>query len=142
MMHLFISLIVLLFVAVGGARAQCLEAAPQTVTLEGIIFSKDFPGPPNYQSIRSGDERMRYWILRLNKSVCVKRGYDDFLNTDIRNVREIQLVFMDDSLYARHRNLVRRRAHLRVIGSLYHQETGHHVTKILVNVKSVVPVRK
>jgi hypothetical protein len=126
--------------APGDADSQCLKCQPDTVILTGIVYSKDFPGPPNYQSIRSGDERMRYWILRLNKPICVEG--DDFDKTRAANVRDLQLVFMDGSFYKRYRAFVRRRARFRVSGSLFHQETGHHVTKILINVNSLVPLRK
>ena len=123
----------------GDARSQCLKCVPNMVTLEGVVYAKDFPGLPNYQSIRSGDERMRYWILRLNKPICVEG--DDFNNTRVSNVRDLQLAFMDGSFYKRYRAFVRRRARFQVSGSLFHQETGHHVTKILINVKSFAPLR-
>jgi hypothetical protein len=136
-----LTLLLLFVVAVAPqALAQCLKCEPNTVTLEGVIYSKDFPGPPNYESIRRGDERMRYWILRLNKSVCVEG--DDFDHNRASDVRDLQLVFPDESFYKRYRASVRRGARFRVVGSLFHQETGHHVTKILINVRSLVPLRK
>jgi hypothetical protein len=137
-------LTILLFACVclapGEAHPRCLKCEPNTVTLEGVVYSKDFPGPPNYQSIRAGDERMRYWILRLNKSICVDG--DDIVNVRVANVREVQLVFMDDSCYKRYGALLRRRLRFRVVGSLFHQHTGHHVRKILINVSSLAPMRK
>jgi len=123
-----------------AALAQCLKCEPNPVTLEGVIYSKDFPGPPNYESIRGGDERMRYWILRLNKPVCVEG--DDFDKTRVPNARDLQLVFADESFYKKYRARVARGARFRVVGTLFHQQTGHHVTKILINVKSLVPLRK
>src|SRR5437016_13938517 len=104
----------------GDAPSQCLKCVPNTVTLEGVVYSKDFPGPPNYQSFRSGDERMRYWILRLNTPICVEG--DDFNNTRASNVRDLELVLMDGSFYIRSRAFVRTRARYRVSGSLFHQD--------------------
>jgi hypothetical protein len=121
-------------------RSQCLKCEPNSVTLDGVIYSKDFPGPPNYQSIRRGDERMRYWIFRLSKPICVEG--DSFDNTRVANARDLQLVFMDESLYNRYHSFARRRVRFRVTGSLFHQQTGHHVTKILINVKSLIPLLK
>ena len=134
-----LTLSLFLLAATPGLLAQCLKCQPDTVTLEGVIYARDFPGPPNYESIRHGDERMRYWILRLSKSTCVEG--DDFDHATAANVRDLQLVFPDESFYKRYRALVQRRARFRVTGSLFHQETGHHVTKILVNVRSLVPLR-
>ena len=136
-------LTLLLFACVVASDAhsqQCLGCEPDTVTLEGVVHAKDYPGPPNYESIRAGDERMRYWILRLKSPICVKG--DDFDNRRVANVRDMQLVFMDPSFYNRYRRYTRRHARFRVVGSLFHQETGHHVTKILINVKTLVPLRK
>jgi len=135
----FIAFALLAFLP-GNAKSQCLKSEPDTVTLEGIVYAKDFPGPPNYQSIRSGDERMRYWILRLERPVCVEG--DDFDNTRATHVRDLQLAFKDGSYYKKYRALVRRRSRFRVSGSLFHQESGHHVTKILVNVNRLTSARK
>lgn len=133
-------LLVLIVISTSAAHSQCLKCDPAVVTLKGTIFPKDFPGPPNYESIRRGDERMRYWIFRLNKPICVEG--DDFDKTRVANVRELQLVFMDESFYSRYRRYVRQHAHFQVVGSLYHQHTAHHITKILITVKSLLPLRK
>jgi hypothetical protein len=133
-------LLALIFIAPSAAYSQCLKSEPTVVSLTGTVYSKDFPGPPNYRSIRAGDERMRYWILRLNKPICVEG--DAFDNTRVAGVRELQLLLMDESFYPRYRRYVRQRARFRVVGSLLHQQTGHHVTKILINVKDLVPLRK
>ena len=128
-------------VAAGDAKSQqCRKCEPETVTLEGIVYSKDFPGPPNYQSIRAGDARMRYWILRLNKAICVEG--DEIDNERVANVREVQLVFADNSFYQKYRALVQKHSRFRVVGSLFHQHTGHHVRRILIHVQSLVPLRK
>jgi hypothetical protein len=136
-------LIVLAFVCVcfaaSYAQAQrCLSYEPATVTLEGNVYSKSFPGPPNFESNGGGDQRMQYWILRLPKLICVDGGHDD---VDVRelNIREVQLVFEDDGYYKKYRSLVGKRTRFRVVGTLYHQHTGHHVRKVLINVQRLVP---
>ena len=133
-------LLALILISSSAAHSQCLRCDPTVVTLKGTIYAKDFPGPPNYESIRRGDERMRYWIFRLNNPICVEG--DDFDHSRVANVRELQLVFMDESFYPRYRRYVRRHARFQVVGSLFHQQTGHHVTKILITVKSLLPPRK
>ena len=123
-----------------AVRSQCLKCEPALVTLVGTVYAKDFPGPPEYESIRKGDERMRYWILHLSKPVCVEG--DDFDSTRAANVRDLQLVFTDETFYPRYRRYVQQRARFRVVGSLFHQQTAHHVTKILITVKELVPLRR
>src|SRR5215472_3010728 len=108
------------FAASKAQSQQCLKYEPETVTLIGFVFAKDFPGPPNYQSIRAGDERMRYWILRLDKPLCVDGGRDDG-DVPVAKAREVQLVFADDSPYKKYGALVKSRARFRVAGTLFHQ---------------------
>ena len=122
------------------ARSQCLETEPAAVTLTGTIYAKNFPGPPNFDSIRAGDERMRYWIFRLDKPICVEG--DSFDNTSAFNVRDLQLAFPDGSFYTQYRRDVREHRRFKVTGSLFHRNTGHHVTKILITVKTLTPFRK
>jgi hypothetical protein len=123
-----------------AAISQCLKCEPNIVSLKGTIYAKDFPGPPNFESIRAGDERMRYWIFRLDRPICVDG--DGFDNTRVPNVRELQLVFMDGSFYTRYRRYVREHRRFTVTGSLFHRNTGHHVTRILITVKTLVPFGK
>jgi hypothetical protein len=123
-----------------AARPQCLETEPAAVTLTGTIYAKNFPGPPNFESTRSGDERMRYWIFRLDKPICVEG--DSFDNTRAFNVRDLQLAFPDGSFYTQYRRDVREHRRFKVTGSLFHQQTGHHVTKILITIKTLTPFRK
>jgi hypothetical protein len=82
---------------------------------------------------------MRDWILRLPKPICVEG--DDF-GPRVANVRELQLVFMDESFYPRYQRYVRQHQRFRVVGALYHQHTAHHFTKVLITVKNLVPLRK
>ena len=133
-------LLALIISAPMAARPQCLETEPAPVTLSGTIYAKNFPGPPNFDSIRAGDERMRYWIFRLDKPICVEG--DSFDNTRAFKVRDLQLVFPDGSFYTHYRRYVREHRRFKVTGSLFHRNTGHHVTNILVSVKTLTPFRK
>ena len=133
-------LLALIISAPMAARSQCLESEPAPVTLTGTIYAKNFPGPPNFDSIRAGDERMQYWIFRLDKPICVEG--DSFDNTRAFNVRDLQLVFPDRSFYTQYRRYVREHRRFKVTGSLFHQQTGHHVTKILITIKTLTPFRK
>ena len=97
-----------------AVRSQCFETEPAPVTLTGTIYAKNFPGPPNFDSIRAGDERMRYWIFRLDKPICVEG--DSFDNTSAFNVRDLQLAFPDGSFYTQYRRDVREHRRFKVTG--------------------------
>jgi hypothetical protein len=117
--------------------AECLNYEPELVLLTGKIIRKTFPGRPNYESIKDGDEPETYWILVLAKPLCVngkkdkdgKQLYYPELNT-----KQVQLVFMGNE-YQTHKNLVGRNVIVR--GSLFPMQTGHHHTNVLIQVKEM-----
>jgi hypothetical protein len=114
----------------------CLSYDPATVTLSGKVGRKTFAGPPNYESIKRGDEPETYWILRLNSPICVNA--DENMPGGERpekDVSDIQLVFSDGGQYARHKGLLGKR--VIVSGKLSHAITGHHHTKVLLTVAEI-----
>ena len=120
------------------ARAQCLNYDPTVVTLTGTLSSHIFPGPPNYESIKRGDRKERAIILTLTTPACTTsneppQGLDDAE----KNIREIQLVVTKSA----HWKTVERRLGERVTitGTLFHSHTGHHRTKVLLDVASIRP---
>jgi hypothetical protein len=117
---------------------HCLEYEPSVVHLTGQIQRHVFPGPPNYSSIKDGDERDVQWVLHLSSSVCVngKRG-DDLNNESEVNIREMQLVIMNDGDWKRYTSLIGKNVQL--TGTLFHAYTGHHRTPVLLTVRLIEP---
>ena len=114
--------------------SPCLDYEPSRVELVGTIKRQTFPGRPNYESIAKCDEPEPYWILHVAKPFCVNAS-EDWLEKEIR-VSRVQLVFIGSgNEYRRYRQLVGRK--VVVAGSLFHQITGHHHTKILLTVNSI-----
>jgi hypothetical protein len=119
-----------------SANAQCLKYGPAVVTVTGTLCAQVFAGPPNYRSIKRGDRKERAIILRLLTPTCTSRndppqGLDD----PETNVREIQLVVTKSA----HWKTVERRLGKRVMvtGTLFHAHTGHHRTKVLIDVTNI-----
>lgn len=116
-----------------GERFQgCLNYEPDSVALTGTIKRKTFPGPPNYQSVAKGDEPEVVWVLYLKRPICV-RGDNE--NEGERNVSTIQLVFTDPGQYQRYRSLLGQP--VSVEGKLFHAQTGHHHTDVLMTVGNI-----
>jgi hypothetical protein len=133
-------LMVTLMLAAGfcsSASAQrCLKYSPTVITLKGTLRSQVFPGPPNYESIKRGDRKERAIILMLAAPTCTTsndppQGLDD----PETNIREIQLVVTKSA----HWRIVERRLGKRVVvtGALFHAHTGHHRTKVLIDVTNI-----
>ena len=114
------------------ASAQCLKYEPTIVSVSGTIVRRTYPGPPNYSSIKDGDEPERYWIIRPNKAICVSRA-DDLYPAELHQ-NEIQLV-LDGSQYKKYRRMLGRK--VTAMGTLFHSNTGHHHKKLLLTVNKI-----
>lgn len=86
------SAIVTLLIIPSLLFAECLNYEPDFNYLTGKIIRETFPGPPNYESIRNGDEPETYWILILAESLCVNAKADDSLYSSESGIKRIQLV--------------------------------------------------
>lgn len=124
------------FGAYSSARAQCLKYEPAVVTLTGKLSSHIFPGPPNYESIKRGDEKERAIILTIAAPICVNGG-GDAVDEPENNIRDLQLVITKPPDW----QIVERRLGKRVtvVGTLFHAHTGHHRTKVLIDVTNIRP---
>ena len=112
----------------------CLSYEPDTVVLKGTIRRHTFPGPPNYESVAKGDQAETVWLLHLTQPICVSASSEWEKET---GVSKLQLVFANSSQYDK--ALLNRKVD--VTGTLYHQHTGHHHTKVLITVGSIkIPV--
>jgi hypothetical protein len=74
--------------------AECVNYEPDLVSLTGKIIRKTFPGPPNYENIKTGDQPETYWILILTKPFCVNADTNDSLYSSESGIKQVQLVFM------------------------------------------------
>ena len=108
----------------------CVSYEPDTVVLKGTIRRHTFAGPPNYESIAKGDQAEVVWLLHLTQPICVSASSDWEKET---GVSKVQLVFADRSGYDK--SLLNRKVD--VTGTLYHQHTGHHHTKVLIKVGTI-----
>lgn len=134
----------LIFIScLGQALAQsskaCLSYEPAVVTLSGTVTSRTYPGPPNYESIRAGDEPETYWLLALPHPVCVNPGEPGEFNEAKKNIRRIQLVFNDEEAYKKYRRLLGTR--IVAMGTLYASFSGHHKTPVLLRVNSLTKAK-
>jgi|SRR5580658_620383 hypothetical protein len=118
------------------ADATCLSYEPSVVKLEGTLTKKTFPGPPNYESVSKGDRPETYWILNLERPVCVDQDPTDAdVNGAQKNVSIVQLV-VDPKVYQTRAGLVGTR--VVVTGKLFGAITGHHHTPVLLTVATIV----
>jgi Repeat of Unknown Function (DUF347)/Domain of unknown function (DUF4431) len=119
---------------------------PEIVELVGTLELQTFPGPPNYESIQKGDDIERHFYLKLNKPVDVlsksKNSTMNHSETE-KNVKIMQLVIDggNSALWNRFRK-VGKGGQVKILGTLFHRFTGHHHSRVLINVKEMKPLDK
>ena len=89
--------------SVGAQVLACLRYEPDTVEVAGLLQELTFPGPPNYESVRTGDEPQTAPYQRLSRPLCVDSASE--VNDRKAGIRLVQLL-VDSAQYA----ALRRRA--------------------------------
>lgn len=120
-----------------SSKEKCLNYEPEVIQLEGEIYKKSFPGPPNYEDIKKGDEEEVYWLIKTTEPFCVNEN--SYVEGDeLHGQSEVQLVVDGLNFYKSKRHLLGKKVILS--GSLFPQHTGHHKTEVLITVKTLEKV--
>ncbi|HVQ08746.1 MAG TPA: DUF4431 domain-containing protein [Allosphingosinicella sp.] len=126
----------LILAAAQPATAQgCLDLkdGETEITLSGRLEARIFAGPPYYEDIRRGDARERAYILTLDRSICIDDG-GEFADPRQRFDR-VHLYTGTDAIRPRLRAGLGRR--VRVRGSGFAAQTGHHRAPLVVDVSEI-----
>lgn len=103
---------------------QCESTSEEKSIVFGHIKTQTFAGPPNYESIENGDMPETVKVIDLLSSICVVTSDP----IDVIEIKAIQLLDQDSLL----KGLADGKVML--TGQLFVAETGHHHTKVLLNV--------
>lgn len=112
-------------ILIGRAGAQ--------VTAEGRLTLRHMPGPPNFESIRGGDQDRLTLILVLPVAVCINDG-GDFAKPK-RKLATVHVFTLDPAIEQKLRRLVGRR--VRVSGDGNAQNNGLQYAPLILEAKSV-----
>ncbi|SRR6266566_3069663 len=129
--HLRIGLLLFCFSQTVLGSEECFNYNNQVVTLMGRVTLRTFFGPPNYGESPKTDSRETQAVLLLDKPVCTlanPKDYDDPEN----NQKEITLVPAADMKLSSYSGKL-----VSVQGTLFHANTGHHHTPILMSVQTL-----
>ena len=110
-------------------RGSCYRFEADSVALSGHVVRRVYPGRPNYESTKTGDEPDTVFVLQLRRPLCI-RGDDR--GQARKDVREVQLFFSKEDASAIH-NLRGQSAILR--GTLQEAEWGWHHLPVLLHVR-------
>lgn len=136
-------LLTLFFACNAFASNKQVQYEPEKVELSGRLDLQTFPGPPNYYSIKSGDEIEQHFYLVLDHPVDVissKENKTKSMNIEnFYNVKICQLVVGEDKDWT----LLRQSGEggkVKIRGTLFQRFTGHHHSRVLLTVESVSPI--
>lgn len=115
-------------------RVKC---EPQIVELKGKLVLQTFPGPPNYESIKNGDDIERHFYLSLEAPIDVLKMPDDKYDEITKDVKIVQLVVTSDDQYPKLRKLGVG-TKVKIKGTLFKRFTGHHHSRVLLQIKNII----
>lgn len=119
---------------------KCLNYEPEKVQLEGQLYKKSFPGPPNYTDVKKGDEEEVYWLLKTTAPFCVNENERIWAEKQT-NLSDVQLILGSETgFYKTKRSLLNKK--VIISGTLIPQITGHHKTEVLIDVHSLDEVKE
>jgi len=108
----------------------CAPFAGREWEFAGHLVNRIFPGPPNYESVTSGDKPVTRWYLQLRWPACF---------AEYRYLTRVQLALEPEEV-DRYRPLLGKE--IGVKGTLVEGATGLHTTALVVNVSSLVRIRR
>ena len=121
-----------------ASTQKCLEYGPM-VSLAGTLRSQVFAGPPNYESIKRGDRKETAIILTLLTRTCTTGNDPAGIDVPETGIREMQLVIKTAADWKTVRRRIGKR--VKVTGTLFHAITGHHKTRVLIDVNDIRAAR-
>jgi len=103
------------------------------VTAEGRLTLRHMPGPPNFESIRHGDEDRLTLILVLPRTVCIDDG-GDFADPKER-FKTVHVWSLDPLIHRKLRQSVGRI--VQITGDGYARNNALHYAPLVLEAKAV-----
>jgi hypothetical protein len=129
--------IAILFIALFAQQthAACFAYAPTVVTVSGKLERLTFPGAPNFQDVRQGDEPEPGFYLSLQTPICTTGDANSADAYPQKGVALIQLM-LDKDGYDKLRPWLGKT--ISISGTLMAAFTGHHHAPLLIDKVSLV----
>jgi hypothetical protein len=113
---------------------------PSISEIKGKLTTNSFYGPPNYGDTPKEDRIENVWMVYLENPINIHQLKEhleegDFNSTQF-NITRIQLVILNDKLELK--KLMSE--NVRIKGSFFGANTGHHFTPILMSVISIIKI--
>ncbi len=73
---------VILAITSNAVPANCFVGESDGATLTGVLERVTFPGPPNYESVESGDQPETDFVLQLAKPICYEESDGNLVSAE------------------------------------------------------------
>ena len=110
----------------GSLASECPSFAGREWEFTGHLVNRISPGPPNYESVTSGDKPVTRWYLQLPWPACFN---------EYKHLTRFQLS-LEPQEVERYRQFLGKE--VRVRGTLEEGVPGGHTTSLVVQVSSLV----
>ncbi|MCB4755452.1 MAG: DUF4431 domain-containing protein [Elusimicrobia bacterium] len=135
-MSLFIQTFIILLIphlilANSNGPTPCIPYEPAIVELEGVLKRETSINPdlaPPWNRPQS------YWVLDLQKPICVEPGRDELGFAGASGITQVQLVVSPEQ-YKQYKK--RAGMSVKARGSLFVAHTAHHFTDVLLSVDKI-----
>ena len=124
------SMFLTLIWTLSSAASECPAFAGQEWEFTGHLVNRVVPGPPNYESVTSGDQPVTHWYLQLPWPACF---------AEYKYLTQLQLALKPEEV-DRYRQFLGKE--IRVKGTLEEGAPGRHTTSLVVNVSSLVRLQR
>ena len=122
-----------------SGKKDCVDYEPAVVELHGKLTVQTFFGPPNFGENPETDSKEDQPVLSLDEpiNVCGKTEHDEaYESPSVGRVKDVTLVFQVPSeAWTSHKAWIGKK--VVVAGTLFHADTGHHHTDILMSLQSI-----
>lgn len=75
------------------AQAHCYDYGAPGIDLSGTLLRRVIPGPPHYSSITTGDRPDTVWVLRLDRTICLRT---DTVSQGRSGIKEVRLIVPEE----------------------------------------------
>ena len=116
-----------------SASERVYQYDPQVVTLTGVLDTRVYAGPPNYESVKKGDRPNKVWLVRLPRPISIDPGPGPASFERETGIKEIHVILTElkgEEILKRHKGET-----VTLTGKIFHAHTIHHPLPVLMAVQ-------
>jgi|GEM_PF-6303650 len=124
-----------------GSVKECWSDASRSCLLTGSLEVHTYPGRPNYQDIKKGDEEETGLYLKLDQPVTIH--FKDWVDGKETSAHEqVLLMHIAGEFSDRFFGIAKGKNHVSIHAPIFEWQNGHHHTHFVIGAKNNIVVDK